>query len=75
MSRSISGEARGTISTTVMYAPTCGALNRDGRPESSVIEYLRHPRVKRDNPLPHQGGDHDQPHRRRLERVCHACRD
>ena len=32
MIRSISGDARGTISTTVMYAPTCGALNRMAGP-------------------------------------------
>ena len=30
--RSMSGDARGTISTTVMYAPTCGALKRIAGP-------------------------------------------
>ena len=32
ITRNMSGEARGTISTTVMYAPTCGALNRIAGP-------------------------------------------
>ena len=49
---------------------------QNGRSQPSVIEDLRHPRVKRHDPLPHQRGDHDQPHARRFDRrVLHARTD
>jgi hypothetical protein len=46
---------------------------QNGRPQPSVIEYFRHPRVKRHDPLPYQRGDHDQPQAGRFDRrVLHA---